>query len=90
MDWRVSVIDPGPPNGLELRRRGYLVGQEFPNRTPAPSIANRAASLVASSETLGGKHQAPQWEVIFKIVAMINRTVYAIQSGRLNLASGHQ
>ena len=39
-------------NSLELRRRGHISHQEFSPRTPAPLPANRAASPVASSETL--------------------------------------
>ena len=39
-------------NSLELRRRGTYTGLDFSPRTPAPSFANRAASPVASSETL--------------------------------------
>jgi hypothetical protein len=42
------------PNSLELMCRGYPVGLELQPCTLADSLANRAASPFASSETLGG------------------------------------
>ena len=47
-------------NGLELRRRGTHSGYDFPPHCPTQSIANRAASPVASSEMLGG------WILLFR------------------------
>jgi hypothetical protein len=40
------------------KRRGTSIGQELPPQTRAPSIVNRAASPVASSETCGRRDLA--------------------------------
>jgi hypothetical protein len=50
-----SYLDVGKKkraNNFKLRRRSYPIDTEFPLRTLACSPANRAASPVASSETL--------------------------------------